>query len=180
MVFPLISDFSHAPVWVPPADIPEGPFAVLTQERSQEDRLTALAVNYGPRLLVPEVWSRLLPQAGVLISSAISGGTLRQRFQEAADTYPRRCWLLVEPLAMDFSLPCPTGCGEPASIPSGCRQFYSQSLCCYYAHFFKNEQGHMVLWDTQATLETKLALAKECGFLGYVFPAGSIDNSKKL
>ena len=72
MVFPLISDFSHAPVWVPPADIPEGPFAVLTQERSQEDRLTALAVNYGPRLLVPEVWSRLLPQAGVLISSAIS------------------------------------------------------------------------------------------------------------
>ena len=165
MEFPEIADFPRA--GLTPGD---GPFAVLARERDQEARLLALAEQYGPRLLVSEVWSRVLPRCGVLISSAISGGTFSQRVEEAARAYPRRCWLLLEPLSMEFPLPCPTGVGKEIPITNDGKSFYSEALCCQYTHFVQNQQGRMVLWDTADTLGRKLELARAAGFLGYVWP----------
>lgn len=163
-------DFPQAPAYAL-TDLPgrpDGPFAVLTEDRQDENRLLALAEQFGPRLLIPEVWSQVLPQTGVLVSSALSGGTMAQRLAEAAESYPHRCWLLLEPMAMEFPLPCPTGNGVQMTTIDCDKQFYSEALCCQYAHFVRNQQGFVVLWDTEKTLQQKKELAKEAGFLGYV------------
>ena len=163
MVFP---DFPRAEVY-PPAKA-DTPFTVLTEDRQNQALLLDLAGQHGPRLLVREAWSKILPRCGILISSALSGGSFAQRVTEAADTYPRRCWLLIEPIAMEFPLPCLTGFGNDITITNYGKQFFSESLCCQYTHFIRNQQGFMVLWDTEETLRRKTALAKAAGFLGYV------------
>ena len=171
MEFPVLADFPRATV-LPLHGVqdPGGPFAVLTEDRADGPRLLELAERCGPRLLVPEVWSRILPRCGVLVSSAISGGTIGERFQEAAAAYPRRCWLLMEPMAMEFPLPCPTGTGNQITITNYDKHFFSEGLCCEYTHFIRNQQGFLVLWDTAQTLYRKMELAKAAGFLGVVSP----------
>jgi len=142
-------------------DLPrEGCWAILTKERTDEGRLKELSAEMGDRLSVQEIWKELLPEASLLISSAICGGDLRTRFQEAARE--RRCCLLLEPIRMRFPLPCLDGCGETiVEIPEG-QHFYSDALCCYYAH----TPTSMTLWDTEESLQQKVQLAKEAGFLG--------------
>jgi len=168
MVFPQISDFPRASIG---SSADDGlPFALLTRDRTDEAALIRQAERWGSRLLVPEVWRQILPQAGILISSSISGGTLRDRFLEAAAACPRRCWLLLEPLAMEFPLPCMSGIGKEITITNYRQQFYSEDLQCMYTHFIRDGQGFMVLWDTAETLLKKLELARDCGFQGYVCP----------
>ena len=142
-------------------DLPrEGFGAVLTKDRKDEDRLRQLCGCFA----VQEVWKELLPDAPLLISSAICGGDIRARFEEAAST--RRCCLLLEPIRMRFPLPCPDGCGEAISELPGGPHFYSDALCCYYAH----TEDAMTLWDTEETLERKIQLAKDAGFFGVACP----------
>ena len=174
MVFSPIPDFPRAPVLSleEAAQLPRtgGPAALPVRDRALEDAVAALSVKLGSRLLLPEAWSQLLPQAGVLVSSAISGGTLKERFQEAARAYSHRCWLFLEPMRMEFPLPCPTGTGTPVSALSGHTSFYSDALCCYYSHFIRENQGFMILWDTEETMAAKLELARACGFSGWAAP----------
>lgn len=144
-----------------------GCYALLEEKRQMEALLHPLAEAMGPRLLLPEVWQEIFPQCGVLISSAISGGTFQQRLQDAPS---RRSWLLLEPVSMVFPLPCPSGQGQAAPIPQDGSSFYSASLCCQYTHFLRNDQGFLHLWDTDETLTEKLRLAQEAGFCGYVLP----------
>ena len=101
--------------------------------------------------------------------------TLAERVAEAAECYPRRCWLLLEPMAMEFSLPCPTGTGTPVPRPTEGNSFFSEALCCQYAHFVRNQQGFMLLWDTEHSLRQKMRLAKQAGFLGYAVPRQALD-----
>lgn len=143
------------------------------EDRRAESRLTELAQALGPKLLVPEIWRDVLPQAGILISAALSGGTLQERLQEAGQEAPGRCWLRLEPVRMRFPLPCPTGCGEALTQGtldaklSGKRTFFSGALCCRYAYDL-SDGAAMLLYDTQETLAQKTELAKEAGFLGAV------------
>ena len=163
MVLTPISDFPQAKPY-PPDRLPDsGPCAVLTLDRNDELLLNRLAVEMQQDLIVQEVWKELLPEASLLISSAISGGDIRQRFHEAAAERP--CWLLVEPVLTQFPLPCCNGVGTSVvQIPNGpC--FYSESLLCYYTH----SPGFMTLWDTEETLQQKMLCAKDAGFLGYVY-----------
>lgn len=169
MVFQPIPDFPQIPVCTLSAPASAGPFAVLTRYRSCEADLLCLAQSFGPDLVVPEVWRNVLPQAGILISSAISGGTLKERFREAAAANPRRCWLLVEPIAMEFPLPCPDGNGTAVTVIDYDNTFYSEDLCCMYSHTVRNGRGFMIVWDTEETLFAKQKLAKEHGFLGFAF-----------
>ena len=151
-------------------DLWSGPTAVLEWDRNDEDALRLLAQDLGPKLVLPEVWQDVFPYAGVLISSSISGGTLGLRLQEAAIRNPQRCWLLVEPMQMQFSLPCPAGVGMPICRPHTEHSFDSEALCCQYTHFIHNGHGAMVLWDTEQTLQRKLELAQYYGFQGYTWP----------
>ena len=143
------------------------------EDRQAEPRLLELEAALGPRLLVPEVWRQVLPQAGILIPAALSGGTLRQRLREAAEESPGRCWLRLEPVRQRFSLPCPTGCGEALTREAleaklaGVRTFFSEALCCRYAYDL-SQGAAMILYDTPETLSKKEALAREAGFRGAV------------
>ena len=155
-------DFPVAQIYQP-EDLPRDGFcAVLEKDRDLELRLKELSEIMGPRLIVQEVWQELLPDTSLLISSAICGGEITERFRTAAKS--RACWLLLEPIKEVFSLPCLNALGTPAeAIPNG-PQFYSEALCCYYTH----SPGKMVLWDTEETLLKKIQLAREAGFQGIV------------
>ena len=138
----------------------DGVWAVSTTDRKEEDRLLALQEHMGKRLVVPEVWKEVLPKASILISSAISGGSLEERFASVAKN--RSCYLLIEPLKAAFPLPFPHGKELPcAPIPE--HSFFSKALCCYYAHF----PGSVVMWDTEESLKQKIQMANDLGFHGY-------------
>lgn len=145
--------------------------------------LTQLASILGPRLLVPETLAQALPQCGVRIPSSISGGEFRQRLTEAAARYPRRCWLLMEELCMEFPLPCLSGNGTELSPeqlealllthPS----FYDPGLCCRYCHYSKDGRYFMTLFDTLDTSMQKAELAKDAGFQGAISLQPSAEGS---
>ena len=166
MVFHWIPDFPRIDLFSPRNE--DAYFAILTEDRREAPNLFALAQQHGPRMLVPEVWSKVLPRCGVLISSALSGGSFSCRLEEAARNYPRRCWLLVEPMAMEFPLPFSSETGTRITVTDYGNSFYSNSLCCQYTHFIRDQQGFVALWDTEHTIRQKLELAKAAGFLGYV------------
>ena len=75
-------------------------------------RLGAMLAQSGRRLYVPEHFA--VPEASVLICTALSGGTLRERLSDAAARYgTQRVALDCQRLAMDFVLPCRSGEGTP-------------------------------------------------------------------
>lgn len=159
-------EFLQIPI-VPVEKLVSATAAVLTTNSDDESTLALVAQHLTGKLVLPEYWSHRFPQCGVLISSCICGGDLSRRFQEASEAYPRRCWLLLEPVCMEFSLPCPTGIGQPILHPGKIDGIYSPSLYCRYAHYVRDGQGFFMLWDTEETLAQKLLLARQWGFLGY-------------
>lgn len=132
-------------------------------------RLGASLAQSGRQLYVPERFA--VPEATVLICTAVSGGTLRECFAEAAARYGNRIALDVERLAMDFTLPCRSGEGTPLTraaldeLREGCGAsvFFSAELCANYFSYHADGRLHFVLFDTAETLRRKLALARERG-----------------
>lgn len=130
--------------------------------------LTALAdlcSRYGRALYVPERSGGALPQARVVVSTALSGGTLRRRMEEAVRRFgSRRMALDLACTRMDFALPAPYGEGAALTAQQltalrGQRPvFFSPELC---ARYFTYEQGgmtHFVLFDDADTLRRKIQL----------------------
>ena len=178
--FPVISLPSDGCIWANtienlPREIPDG--AYLAAEilcRDAEDVLLSFEEALGPRLLVPEVWREILPTAGILISSSLSGGTLRQRLEDAQRASTGRCWLRLERLRMRFPLPCPTGAGKDLTqneldrlLQNG-PGFYSPEFCCRYLYDLPDG---IVLYDTEKTWEEKIKLAQSVGFSGALVPS---------
>ena len=92
-------------------------------------------------LIVPEQYGHCSEHALVMISSALSGGSLRQRLQEAQERFGRdRVALALQRVAEDFFLPSPSGSGTPLSQDELHRRihqlspsiFFSQELCARY------------------------------------------------
>lgn len=123
-------------------------------------------------LYLPEVYAGANKQAFVLIGTAISGGTLAQRLEDAVVQYGAgRLALDVQRVRMDFSLPCRTGTGTPLST-AGLRHlmdqehptcFFSPDLCARYFTYIRNRTPHLVLFDDEETLQRKIALGKKLG-----------------
>lgn len=129
-------------------------------------------------LYVTEGYGHCSPHAHVLISSALSGGSLSQRLEEAAGRFGRgRLTLAVQRVAEDFFLPSPTGSGTPLSrqeleqkmeelSPS---VFFSRELCARYFTYMSRENGaHFVLFDDGGTLRKKMEVAREHGIASAV------------
>lgn len=127
----------------------------------------------GWTLYVPERYAPRLPGARVMISSALSGGSLRQRLKGALDRFGgERVALALERVAEDFFLPSPTGGGQPLTQgelkermarlnPS---VFFSGELCARYFTYMSRESGaHFVLFDDGETLCRKVEVARELG-----------------
>lgn len=124
----------------------------------------------GKQLFVPEAYGGSVPQASVLICTALSGGTLRARLEEAASAFGlRRLALDLQRLRMSFPLPCPTGEGTPLPPEEldallGQRQtFYSADLCARYFTCNAGGGSRFVLFDDADTLRRKIQLGRELG-----------------
>lgn len=124
------------------------------------------------QLFVPEEYGRQVASAQVLICTALSGGVLRQRLEEAGQSFgPNRLALDLQRLRMSFPLPCPSGEGRPLSAGEleelmARRQpsvFYSGDLCAKYFTTTRDGESRFVLFDDAGTLRRKMQLGRELG-----------------
>ena len=124
-------------------------------------------------LYVTEAYGGSADSAKVLISSALSGGSLAQRLGEAVQRYGQdRVALAVERVAEDFYLPSPSGQGQPLSLEELRRLmeerspsvFFSTELCAHYFTYMSRENGaHFVLFDDAGSIRKKLQVARGLG-----------------
>ena len=125
------------------------------------------------RLYVPEGMGQWTQYGRVMISSALSGGSLQHRLEEAAEKYtPRRITLALRRVAEDFLLPSPHGRGkglEREELKDLLEKlqpsvFFSHELCTRYFTYTSREDGtHFVLFDDGDTLRKKLQTARGLG-----------------
>ncbi|MCD8354414.1 MAG: hypothetical protein LUC47_08900 [Clostridiales bacterium] len=151
--------------WSRPA---EGAMAALTAE------LDAALSRQGLALWVGEAYGPGCPAAQVLVSSALSGGTLKGRLSEAMDRLGgNRVVLAVERMAADFALPAVSGQGQPltprelAALREQHRpkRWYSGEFCAWYFAYEREGQVHLVLYDDGESIRRKLLLAKDLGIV---------------
>lgn len=143
----------------------------LSQDRAAFlEAMGRILSRNGKQLFVPEAYGGSVPQASVLICTALSGGTLRARLEEAGQRFGlRRLALDLQRLRMSFPLPCPSGEGEPLTAEElqallGQKQtFYSTDLCAKYFTCNSGGESRFVLFDDADTLRRKIQLGRELG-----------------
>lgn len=125
-------------------------------------------------------------QAGVVIPTAISGGSLRERLEAALARFGYgRLAVWVDRVAEDFPLPSLTGRGTPLDPKAlaelrrekGGSVFFSPELCAHYFTYMAGEEGHFVLFDDTASLKKKLRTARELGIHTAFLPVGELGDS---
>ena len=107
--------------------------------------------------------------AEMLISTAISGGDLRSRLEEARTRCGELC-LDLERLCRSFPLPCPDGEGEELSpqalaghLRQGAQAAFSEELMCKAFTAQVKGETRFILYDDRETLCRKAALAASLG-----------------
>ena len=137
------------------------------------EQLGPMLVRQGRSFYVSEPYGRCTATGRVLIPTALSGGSLRQRLGEAVERCGAgRVALAVERTAADFFLPSPDGQGRPLTreelkarleerSPS---VFFSDELCARYFTYMNRQSGaHFVLFDDAGSIRKKLRLAEALG-----------------
>lgn len=140
----------------------------------------------GWRLFIPEWYAHCAPHGHIMISSALSGGSLTRRLEEAAERYGRqRVTLAIQRVAEDFFLPSPKGSGTPLGRqelkelmerlePS---VFFSNELCARYFTYMSRENGaHFVLFDDGDTILKKLRTARGLGISTAIAAYDEVDD----
>lgn len=158
---------------------------VLDLEAPSRNDLRQFACQLAPMLaekklslFLPESYASGVPQASPLICTAISGGDLTERLEQAMAACPeRRPALDVQRLRMDFTLPARSGEGQPLS-ENALRTlmeehrpavFFSHALCTRYFTYTKNGAAHFVLFDDADTLRQKLRIGSKLGYCAAFF-----------
>ena len=141
------------------------------------------------RLYVPEHYGDCAPGARVMISSALSGGTLHGRLEEAIHRYGAgRLTLAVERAAEDFFLPSPGGSGAPLSresLQALLRErrpsvFFSHELCARYFTYMSRESGaHFVLFDDGDTIRKKIQIARGLGITSIILAWTDVEDIRE-
>lgn len=133
------------------------------------EKLSASFKQYGLRLIVHEEFGLKFKDAWVVVSTALSGGTLKSRLAEAAELFGAdRIILDVERICKDFVLPAPDGEGRDLSREEFSKTlekvssapFFSPELCCYYFSFIDGGRTHFVLYDNLSSIKSKLQAAE--------------------
>lgn len=125
-------------------------------------------------LYITEPYGNCTEHARVMISSAVSGGSLAARLGEAVERYGvGRVALAVERSAEDFSMPAPDGCGQKLSREELRERmetyrsptFFSGELCAHYFTYRPAGEGgvHFVLFDDEGSVRKKLQVARNAG-----------------
>lgn len=135
---------------------------------------------------LPEPYSNYSNSARILLSSAISGGTLQQRLSDAVDRYGAdRVVLCLDRSAEDFYLPAPTGSGKPLSRDELKQRmqalspsvFFSNELCAHYFTYMSRDSGaHFVLFDDVGSLQQKIKLAEQLGIHRFLLFYSQLDD----
>lgn len=121
-----------------------------------------------------------------VISTALSGGSLRGRLEEAGSRFGfSRICVWVERVAEDFPLPSSTGRGTPLSREDlerlreekGGSVFFSPELCAHYFTYMAGNEGHFVLFDDAGSLRQKLRVAREVGVRTAFLPYGELGDA---
>ena len=127
------------------------------------------------RNLSCEIYSdceKCAPPCKIIISSAISGGSLRERLASASEKYGKENISLgIEPVRCDFTLPSYGGVGKSMTLYETqeqirryrVRSFYSDELCENYYTYRENGNAHMVLFDNSISIKRKIALSASLG-----------------
>ena len=137
------------------------------------EQLGPMLARQGRSFYVSEPYGRCTATGRVLIPTALSGGSLRQRLGEAAERYGAgRVALAVERTAADFFLPSPDGQGRPLTreeLKARLEErspsiFFSDELCARYFTYMNRQNGtHFVLFDDAGSIRKKLRLAEALG-----------------
>lgn len=131
--------------------------------------LTRMAAKKNWPVYVPESYAACSTRTKLIVSSALSGGSLTQRLYEATEKFgSNRVVLGVERLTEDFFLPAASGQGKPLSRQAlqqyiaerNPSVFFSKELCASYFTFMSKQSGaHFVLFDDTASIRQKLQIA---------------------
>ena len=149
--------------------------------------LSSEAKRTGIRLYVTEPLAPYAKGDTVLIGTAISGGTLKRRLEDALASYGL-CAITAERVRMDFALPAKTGEGRSISaaeldaLRSRCvRTFFSPELCTNYFTYRGPDGAHFVLYDDEYSIAKKLELAESLGIKSAFFYLPDVsDIAEKL
>lgn len=122
---------------------------------------------------LPLCYANYSKSALLVVSSAISGGSLRARLSALIASHgANRLVLCLERAAEDFHLPAPQGSGRPLTQDELSQRikrlspsiFYSNELCAHYFTYMSRESGaHFILFDDAASLRKKMQLAEDLG-----------------
>lgn len=148
--------------------------------------LSPLLSRRGWPLYIPEQYAHYSDTAKVLIPTALSGGSLRVRLQEAAERYGSgRVALAVERSAEDFFLPSPSGRGIHLSQEELQRRiaergpviFFSNELCAHYFTYMNRQNGaHFILFDDTASIRKKLQIGRSLGITDALLPYPEVSD----
>lgn len=147
------------------ADLPPGHDALVSQ-------LDALLPQNTLTLYLPEHYHATAPKGRLLVTTALSGGTLRRHLQERTERYGAgRIVAVLEQVCVRITPPDKTGQGhaltqeELASLRQRLKPqvHWSPELCLRYFTYSEQGKMHFVLFDDRETL---LAKRKLCGELG--------------
>lgn len=150
------------------------------------EKLGELSSRRNWPFFIPEHYAPFSAKARIMISSALSGGSLKQRLNEAAAKYgAEKLVLAVQRSAEDFFLPSPSGGGTPLSREELQKRiqdrapsiFFSDELCAHYFTYMSRQSGaHFVLFDDAGSIRKKLFLAKEAGIRQAVLAYPEVDD----
>ena len=144
----------------------------LSEDRSSFlQKLAQILARNGRRLFVPEHYGEDVSHASVLICTALSGGCLSQRLEEAKQHFGPRLALDLQRLRMSFPLPCPSGEGSPMTASDLQKLmetqqpavFFSPDLCAKYFTYICGDAIRFVLFDDAETLRKKIHMGRELG-----------------
>lgn len=148
-------------------------------------RLGELCESRGLSCYVSEPYGALAPTAKVILPTALSGGSLKDRLEEAVGRFGEgRVAVWVDRAAEDFLLPSPTGSGTALTPEElnrrreqyGSGVFFSKELCAHYFTYMAGDVGHFVLFDDAGSLSQKLRLAGELGITTAFLPYETTAN----
>lgn len=149
-------------------------------------RLGGMFARRGWPLYVTETYADYSDQTRIIIPSALSGGSLSKRLEEAVERYgAHRTALGIQRTAEDFTLPAPNGCGTPLTREEleqrirsrGASVFFSDELCAHYFTYMSRQTGaHFVLFDNAASIRKKLRIAEQFGLCACIFTWPEVDD----
>lgn len=154
------------------------PVAALSEAAA---RLGEQCARRGLECYVTEAYGAAAAGAKVLIPTALSGGSLKTRLEEAQSRFgAQRVAIWVERTAEDFLLPSPSGSGAPLTMEElerrraeqGASVFFSPELCAHYFTYMAGDRGHFVLFDDAGSIRKKLLTARSVGVSTAFLPYG--------